>query len=286
MILVDISQTLISNILISVNSYPEINEEVIRYMVLRSIGSYKRKFSEEYGEMIICADSKPSWRKEIFPFYKANRDKTLLTSKVDWKRINECITMMIDELQEYFPYRVVKAAKAEGDDVIAILVYENSLEVINNSNKILIVSADKDFSQLQKFPNVEQYDPVFTKKKIVQNDPHKFLKEHIIKGDKGDGIPNIMSKDDCIVMGVRQSPVFEKKLEGWVGEELENFCTDEMIRNYKRNERLIDLSFIPEEIKNNILLSYNSQKGKSRNKILPYFVKNKLSKLMKDIGDY
>jgi 5'-3' exonuclease len=286
MILADISQTLISNIMISVKSFPEINEDSIRYQVLNSIASYRRKFAEEYGELIICCDTSPSWRKEIFPHYKAMRAKSIAESPLDWKKIQSIIKTIIDELDENFPYRVVRAANAEGDDVIGTIVAENSLEIINNSNKILICSADHDFGQLQKYPNVEQYDPVFNKAKIVQRKPYEFLKEHIIRGDRGDGIPNIKSADNCFVLGIRQGSIFEKNIASWIVDDLENFCNAEMLRNYKRNERLIDLSFTPEHIRKNIIKSYEEQAGKKRHNILPYLVKHKLSKLIKIVGDF
>jgi hypothetical protein len=273
--------------MVSINSYPDIDEEIIRYMVLRSIGSYRRKFLKDYGEMIICCDSKPSWRKGVYPYYKANREKSIKSSPLDWKKIGHCIDVIINEIDEYFPYRVVRYKNCEGDDVIATLVMENSLEVINNSNKILIVSADTDHVQLQKYPNVEQYDPIFTKRKIVEREPYKFLKEHIIRGDTGDGVPNILSSDDCLVMGVRQKSIYATKISGWIEEEdITNFCDATMLRNYKRNEMLIDLSLIPQELKNGILESYKSQAGKSKKNIVPYFMKYKLSKLFREIGDY
>lgn len=286
MILVDISQVILSNLLISVNTFPEINEDNIRYMVLNSIGSYNRKFKSEYGQIVICCDSKPSWRKNLYRYYKANRAKSIKESQLDWNKIFEIMNNILKELDEYFPYRVVKADYAEGDDVIATLVMENSIEIINNNNKILIVSADLDFSQLQKYPNVEQYDPVFKKAKIKQNRPYEFLREHIIRGDAGDGIPNILSNDDTFILGERQKSIFSKKISSWLVDDPRHFCDDNMLRNFKRNEELIDFNFIPSYIKSSILECYKSQAGKDNKKILPYFIKYQLSKLMKNIQDY
>lgn len=288
MILLDLSQTIISNAVVAFNKSNgvELNEDTIRFMVLNSIGSYRRKFVAEYGELIICADSHPSWRKNIFPYYKAARAKSNDESKINWVKLKEILNTITDEIDENFPYRVVRYPEAEGDDVIGVLAIENSLEVINNNNKILICSADHDLVQLQKFPNVEQYDPVFKKSKVVQNRPYEFLKEHIIRGDRGDGIPNILSNDDSFVMNIRQSQIRQTKLDTWLKFEPHDFCDERMLRNYKRNEMLIDLTKTPEDIKEGILKSYEDQKGKSNKNILPYMIKHKLGKLMNNIMDY
>jgi len=252
-------------------------------MALRSIGSYLRKFKKDYGEVIICCDSYPSWRKNIFPYYKANRVRNKL---VDWDKFREITLKIINELDDNFPYRVIKVDNAEGDDIMATLIMENSLEVINNGNKILIVSADKDLSQLQKYPNVEQYDPIFKKAKFKIPNPELFLKEKIIRGDKGDGIPNILSNDDTFISGSRQTPITKSKVSKWIELNPEQILDERSLRNYKRNERLIDFNFIPQSIKDDVIEKYKGQAGKKSNNILPYFIKNRLSKLFEDIDIY
>lgn len=283
MIVVDMSQVMLSNIMMQLGNHTnaDIEEGMVRHMVLNSLRSYKIKFGDEYGEIVIATDSKNYWRKQLFPYYKANRKKKQEASEINWKAIFECLNKIREELKHVFPYRVVDIESAEADDIIGTLC-----KAFGNTNeKILVLSGDKDFIQLQRFNNVKQYDPV-RKKYISHNNPDKFLKEHIIKGDSGDGVPNFLSPDNCLVVGDRQKPITTKKLEIWVNQEPERFCTELMLRNYKRNEQLIDLNMIPEHISTRIMESFNNQKGKKANKLMDYFIANRLKNLMENIGDF
>jgi hypothetical protein len=242
---------------------------------------YKTKFGPEYGEFVIACDNKNYWRKQLFPYYKANRKKSQAASELDWKAIFECLNKIRSELKEHFPYRIIDVESAEADDIIGTLC----IEFGNTNEKILILSGDKDFVQLQRYLNVRQYNPVL-KKFITHNNPEQFLKEHIIKGDAGDGVPNFLSPDNCLVVGERQKPISSKKLEVWVNQEPERFCTELMLRNYKRNEQLIDLTKIPDHISDKILESFAEQEGKKPNKLLDYFIANRLKNLTENIGDF
>lgn len=283
MIVVDMSQVMLSNIMMQLGNHTnaDIEEGMVRHMVLNSLRSYKTKFGDEYGETVIACDNKNYWRKQLFPYYKANRKKKQEASEINWKAIFECLNKIREELKHVFPYRVIDIESAEADDIIGTLC-----KAFGNTNeKILVLSGDKDFIQLQRFNNVKQYDPV-RKKYISHNNPDKFLKEHIIKGDSGDGVPNFLSPDNCLVVGDRQKPITTKKLEIWVNQEPERFCTELMLRNYKRNEQLIDLNMIPEHISTRIMESFNNQKGKKANKLMDYFIANRLKNLMENIGDF
>lgn len=283
MIVVDMSQVMLSNIMMQLGNHTnaDIEEGMVRHMVLNSLRSFKTKFGDEYGEIVIACDNKNYWRKQLFPYYKANRKKKQEASEINWKAIFECLNKIREELKHVFPYRVVDIESAEADDIIGTLC-----KAFGNTNeKILVLSGDKDFIQLQRFNNVKQYDPV-RKKYISHNNPDKFLKEHIIKGDSGDGVPNFLSPDNCLVVGDRQKPITTKKLEIWVNQEPERFCTELMLRNYKRNEQLIDLNMIPEHISTRIMESFNNQKGKKANKLMDYFIANRLKNLMENIGDF
>ena len=264
-----------------------INENMIRHMVLNSIRMYNVKFKDEYGEMIICADDKKYWRRDVFPYYKASRKKAREESPYDWNLIFETLNKVRDEIRENFPYRVIQIDKTEADDVIGTICREYGVELKNQqSERILILSSDKDFMQLQRFANVEQYSPM-AKKFLKTSEPIKFLKEHIIKGDRGDGIPNILSSDDTFIAESRQKPVTEKKLNIWILQKPEDFCDAPMLRNYQRNENLIDLSKVPDEYATKILNAYhnpNSIKGKD--KILNYFIKNRMKQLMEHIQEF
>lgn len=286
MIIVDLSQVMLSNIMMSIKNNNDIHEDVIRHMILNSIRSYNVKFAKEYGDMVLACDAHNLWRKDVFPYYKANRKKSRDASTLDWKKLFEIIDKVRDEIKDNFPYRVIRIDKAEADDVIASLVVANSLEDINNNNKILIVSGDRDFVQLQRFPNVKQYDPV-QKKMVVTSNPRNQLIEKIVRGDVGDGVPNILSADNSLVMGIRQKPVMSSKVNEWLKMKPEEFCLNgDMLRNYKRNELLIDLALVPKDIMDQVLTEYESQSGKRKDKLVNYFMKNKLVQLFDFIQDF
>jgi hypothetical protein len=283
MLVLDLSQVMLSNVMVQLGNHTnaQVEENMLRHMCLNSIRMYKTKYSQEYGELIIACDSKNYWRRQLFPYYKANRKKSRAESELDWKAIFDCLSKIRAELKEFFPYRVIDVESAEADDVIGTLCMGYG----NTNEKILILSGDKDFQQLQKYMNVEQYDPV-RKKKIICNDPERFLLEHVIKGDSGDGIPNILSDDNCLVIGKRQSPITEKKLNILLNLGLEGKFDHPNYRNYMRNRELIDLTSIPESVRTKIMESYNSQANKKSSNLLNYFIANKLKNLTNHIGEF
>jgi 5'-3' exonuclease len=187
------------------------------------------------------------------------------------------------ELKEYFPYRVIDVESAEADDIIATLVSNFGTE-LNTGEKLLILSGDKDFIQLHTYGNVSQYDPT-RKKWINHDDPERFLHEHILKGDAGDGIPNVLSADNVFVVGDRQRPLTAKKLEKIMGTDLEEMDTN-IARNYSRNANLIDLSFTPDFIRDKVMEQYNAQEGRDRSKLLNYFIVNKLKNLTDHLSEF
>lgn len=288
MILIDLNQVMISNLMMQINSNASnaIDENLIRHMVLNSIRMYNTKFKDEYGEIVICSDDKKYWRRDFFPYYKAGRKKDREASPFDWNLIFETLNKVRDEIKENLPYRVIQVDKTEADDIIGTLCHKYGTQLNNaTTEKILILSSDKDFMQLQKFANVEQFSPM-AKKFLRTNDAGKFLKEHILKGDRSDGIPNFLSSDDTFVAESRQKPVTEKKLNSWLEQEPEVFCDETMLRNYKRNEMLIDLSKIPQDIQAKILEHYDSANQNGRDKIFNYFIKYRLKMLMEHIQEF
>jgi hypothetical protein len=288
MILIDLNQVMISNLMMQLNSNASnpIDENLIRHMVLNSIRMYNVKFKDTYGDIVICCDDKKYWRRDFFPYYKAGRKKDRDASPFDWNLIFETLNKVRDEIKEHFPYKVIQVDKTEADDVIATLTQKFGVQLKNSTTeKILILSSDKDFMQLQKFANVEQFSPM-GKKFLKCGDPDKFLKEHIFKGDRSDGIPNFLSCDDTFVTEARQKPVTEKKLNKWLEEEPESFCDEVMLRNYKRNELLIDLSKIPTEYQEKILDAYENTPKRGREKLLNYFIQNRMKQLMEHIQEF
>jgi hypothetical protein len=286
MIILDFSQVSISNLMMHLNHSPEVEEDLVRHMILNSIRMYKQKFSKDYGELVIACDDKNYWRKDIFPYYKAHRKEDRKQSDLDWNKIFEVLNKIRDEIKEHFPYRVIQVDRAEADDIIGVLARQHGVYLNNDeTEKILILSGDKDFAQLQKYVNVEQFSPVL-KKWIRIPDARRFLREHIMRGDRGDGIPNFLSDDSTIISKQRQKPLASKKMEQWVDLEPEKFCDDFMLRNYRRNEQLVDLDMVPENIADAILEQYKSYEVPKRGGLLNYFIKNKLKNLMDSIGDF
>ena len=191
---------------------------------------------------------------------------------MDWSALFETIARITDELKIYFPYKVVQIPHAEGDDVIAVLAKQAK-------EPCLIVSSDKDFNQLYKYKTVRQFSPM-RQKMFSGIDPERYLKEHIIRGDKGDGIPNILSPDNCIVEGERQKPITKKKVEEWMKQ-------DRWPGIYwKRNRELIDFDYIPSSLAQAIEKNYKLQTPPNRSGLLNYFVKHRLKMLIEHIGDF
>ena len=283
MILLDFSNIIVGSIMVAhkVPDEERFGEDFIRHLVLNSIRSYRNKYKNKYGEIVICTDFHSSWRKEVFPFYKAHRkverDKQKAEKGMDWSALFETINKIIIEIDTFFPYKVIRVEHAEGDDVIAVLSR-------TFKEKSLIVSSDKDFSQLYKYKWIRQFSPM--KQKMLNNiDPIVYLKEHIIRGDKGDGIPNILSDDDCIVSGVRQKSISKKKIVNWLDQDPHDF-NDEMKRGWIRNKILIDFDLIPRKITTAILEQYNEEKKYQQGQLINYFIKNRLKYLMENMGDF
>lgn len=284
MIIVDLNQVMISNLMKTLGNHAsgtQIDEDLLRHFILNSIRSYNTKFRSKYGEMIIACDDKNYWRRQLFPYYKANRKRDRDASDLDWNAIFTSLNKIRDELKEFFPYRVIQINSAEADDIIGTLC----MRFGNTHDKILIISGDKDFRQLQTYNNVEQYDPV-RKAWIKENNPSAYLKEHIIRGDMGDGVPNFLSSDDSLVLKIRQKPISQKKLDQWVYMNPDEFCDETMLRNWKRNEQMVDLTKIPDEIQNSIIESYETQVGKGREKLFNYFIQHRLKNLMSDLSQF
>jgi hypothetical protein len=284
MILLDFNQVCIANLMAQLGNHTNVDIDVnlLRHMVLNTIRSVKQKFGHEFGEIVICCDDKKVWRKDVFKYYKANRKQARSESELDWNAIFSALNTIKAELKEFFPYRVIQVEGAEADDVIGAITIANG-NMLNTGNKILILSGDKDFGQLQIFGNVRQYDPV-RKKDIKHADPAKFTRDLILKGDVGDGIPNILSPDDCLVNKVRQKPLRIEKYAHIKNPRVE--LKDEQLRNWIRNEQLIDLTFIPEHIQNKIHEEFEKESGKGRAKLFNYFVSNKLKLLIESINEF
>jgi hypothetical protein len=280
MIIFDFNQIAIANLMEQIGSSKiPVDENLVRHMVLNTIRANVRKF-REYGEVVIACDNKRYWRRDVFPYYKAHRKKAREESGHDWTKIFECLNKVRDELKTSSPYRVIDVDGAEADDVIGVLTKRFA-----PTQKIMILSSDKDFVQLQSNSNVSQYSPTL-KKAIKTENASLQLKNLILDGDKGDGVPNILSEDNCIVDGIRQKALTKKRLEELLMMDVAVEGTDSLKRNWARNKKLIDLSEIPKDIVDGIISRYEEIKPATRQQFMNYMIANRLKNLLEVIDEF
>ena len=274
--LVDFSQIVIGSYMMAAK-FSDADIDTVRPAVLNALRIYRTKFVGEYGELILCCDDRKTWRKDIFPNYKASRKKTRAATSIDWEHLYVCLNQLKEELTEWFPYKLIQVEKAEADDIIAVLV-----GLANE--RTLILSSDKDFVQLHTF-NVRQYSPM--QKKFVEGDAKWSLHEKVIKGDVGDGVPNIMSDDNVFVdEGRRQKPITKKKVDAWYELDPDMYCSSEMLRNFNRNKQLVDLSEVPESIRINITKRFETTTVGDRKRLLTYFINHRLKNLTESLSEF
>ena len=286
MIIIDMNQIALANLMmnLNMNKSKEVDENMVRHMILNSIRMYRQEYKQEYGEPVLTWDSKHSWRRDYFPQYKASRRKGREKSTLDWDKIFTVLNNVKQEIKENLPYKNLEIYGAEAEDIIGVLIKDPKKWF---TEKRMIISGDKDFIQLQKYPFVQQWSPI-TKKAVNGYDPNVYIQEHILKGDTSDGIPNVLSPDNTFTEGLRQRPLSRKKIESWVGADDEYIPTwsDEVKRNYQRNSMLIDLTNTPEDIEDKILKEYKDAPSGNRSKLLNYFMKYKLRELTENIGEF
>ena len=285
MIIVDYSGIAIASIF-SQDRPEEIQEGLIRHMILNSLRRYNVKFRKEYGEMVIACDS-TSWRKEAYPQYKAKRKSNRDESPLDWGHFFTLINGVRDEIKENMHYPVIQADRAEADDIIATLV--KSTQEFGQSEPVMIVSSDKDFFQLHRYSNVKQFSPM--KRDFAKVDDAAFYKfDHVCRGDSSDGVPNVLSVDDTFTEGIRQRPMYAKKIQQWYtakdDSQLMDMMGQETYRNYCRNKSVIDLDYIPEDIVQDINDKYNSQTNKNKGKVLTYLIEKRCNMLIDSVADF
>lgn len=283
MILIDLNQIMYTNIMAQASSKKNIyDENLVRHIVFNAIRFFNREHSQKYGKLILCSDSRNYWRKQVFPYYKAGRKKVRDASEINWEVLFPIMSKIKEELKEHSPYRFIEVDGAEADDIIGVLVPR-----IVNHEDVLIISRDRDFIQLQRYNGnfkVRQLDPV-SKAFLHSEDPLLDLKIKIIKGDAGDGIPNILSPSDCFITETRQKRMTEGKLESFLKSRKEDM--EELHRiGFCRNEILIDLSFTPKEIKEQIINNLEEDVPGNKQKLLNYFLKNKLMALIECIEEF
>lgn len=298
MILIDYSQVSLAAILTFQRELKGNEAEVknlIRHVTLSTIKSYKKKYGKEYGQVVIACDGRKYWRKEVFEHYKANRKKSRDASDLDWKLIFDTLTEMREDLAKYFPYKVVHVERAEADDVIGVLtkyVQENELiqeGLVEEAQKVLILSSDKDFKQLQLLEgDVKQWSPM-VKKFITasKTEIKEWMNEHIAKGDSGDGVPNVLSADDVFIVGDRQKPVSAKRLEEFKALGREACRNDDERTRWDRNVRMVDFAHIPKDVSEEIVTAYlNTKPNTDRMAIMNYLMEHRCRLLLDELEDF
>ncbi len=297
MIMVDYSQCALAAILSFQRELKGDEAEVknlIRHVTLSTLKSYKKKYGAEYGEMVICCDGRKYWRKEFFEHYKGSRKKNRDASSLDWKLIFDTLSEMREDLAKYFPYKVLHVEAAEADDIIAVMAkwLQSNRQciqgLVEEPQKILILSSDKDFKQLQLYPQVRQWSPMQKKYITATTQEIKdFMVEHIVKGDTGDGVPNILSQDNIFMIAERQKTVSSKRLSEFIEKGFAACRDDTERRNWHRNSTLVDFQHIPETVTNNIVDAYlNSSPQGDKMSIMQYLIDNRCRLLLDDIEDF
>lgn len=297
-ILIDYSQVCMANVyafqkdLKKTSTDREGSVNIIRHAVLTGLKYYRHKFAN-YGDMVIACDGRNYWRKDAFPYYKANRSKNREKSDLDWKLIFDTISAIREDLIQHFPYKVIHFDHTEADDIIAAVCKRSQTHgmidhgMFEDKQPIVIVSSDGDFKQLHKFDNVKQWSPI-QKKAVTCSDPKPELLEKIATGDTGDGVPNVLSDDAVLITeGVRQNKMMAKRLEQFKTLGREACQNDTERRNWDRNNALINLDLIPTSVYDTIIDSYENQKPKGdKMTIYGYLVKNRMRLLLDDIESF
>jgi 5'-3' exonuclease len=282
MILIDYSGISIAPIVMGQAKFND--DQLLRHMILNTIRMYRQKF-KEYGEIVIVADGGGNWRKEVYPEYKFKRKGNREESKIDWDEAFRIINMVLQEIKDNMPYKVIHQWGCEADDSIAEIV--KWTQEFGNHEKVMIVSADKDFKQLQKFDNVSQYSPI-TKKLIKVDNPRLELQEHILTGDAGDGVPNVLSDDKVFAEGRRQNILSAKKKEALLNDP--ESLGEEVYRNYLRNKKMIDItesSAMPDHIRKEIINNFETQnKSDYKKQVLNYFIKHQCRNLIEVLDEF
>lgn len=286
-ILIDFSGTIHAAVHVDIRNHQNTSKEFLRHIIINQIKSIRKKFFNKYGEPIICMDSRCGyWRKDVFPYYKAKRKEAREASSIDWNLVFSFINEISNEIEENLPYKVIRVNKAEADDIIGTLAYNqpwNDNSLFGDDENCLIVSNDHDFKQLHGINGVTQYFPHSQKIERILY-PNIYLIEHILKGDPGDGIPNVKSpKDIFLKTGTRQKSVTQKYIKDFINTGNVPECDKE---RFLENQQLIDLQNTPEELKIKIIQAYKDAKCGNRSKLFPYFVRTGLNMHLENISDF
>lgn len=278
--LIDLNQVMLSGLITQITPNQKLEKNLIKHIVINTLRSNIKLFKNEYGKAVLCSDSRNYWRKKVFPHYKSHRKTARERSALDWDLIFKSTNELKEDFKAFFPYKFIEVDGAEADDIIAVLV-----EKYHIHEKIIIISSDKDFLQLQKFENVTQYNPI-TKKYMVSDNPKLDLQEKILRGDSGDGIPNILSSDETFVNKQRQSPIYKKQITHWIKSSLKEVLTESQYKNYQRNNTLINFENIPKELVTKIIEEFDNTSTNPKQRLFEYFIEKDMVLLLDCLQDF
>lgn len=162
-----------------------------KYDYIRTIESLAKSYKA--GTIIVCADGGSSYRKDIFPEYKANRkerfaDQTEQEAKefeMFMAEFQDTLTL-IKEKYPVFHFRGVEA-----DDIAAYITQSIDYD------ECWLISSDKDWDLLIS-DKVSRFSTVTRKETTVHNwDEHydfeveDYITFKCLTGDKGDNVPGV-----------------------------------------------------------------------------------------------
>lgn len=265
----------------------------IRSSVISSIKYYKNRFKGEYGsEIVVATDGNHYWRKEKYPFYKATRAKQRsYQPDVPWAEISDAIDVLTEEIRDNMPWKTIFHDRAEADDIMGILtedvanrrVIEEGL--YETTEKVLIISNDKDIAQVLKHPNVRQFSPYTKSMFKMEYSPKEHLRRLILGGDPGDSIPNIFSPSNSFIDGIRQKPCTEKKMAPFLeADSMLSVAMDDVTRQrLLENAELISFNGIPKKLRAEVVDLYNNYSPKTKMDAYRYLSKHRCNMLLDDI---
>ena len=253
------------------------------HLTLASVNQVVRKYGIDH--VVFCLEGR-SWRKDIYPQYKAHRrvaEASLTEAEQEENKMFwETYELFTTFLREKTNVSVLRNERAEADDIIARFVH------LHPNDTHYIISSDTDYVQLIN-ENVHQYNGVNnqlitldgyhdekgrlivdkkTKEPKLLGDPQFVLFEKIMRGDAGDNVfsayPGVRTKGSKNKVGLIEAYADRTKqgfnwnnmmLQRWVDPD----GVEHRVReDYERNRLLIDLTAQPDEIKDKVDASITS----------------------------
>lgn len=289
--LIDFSQIVLSTIMATYKPTDLLTKELIRVIVLNTIRSNVKKHKTTHPRVVLCVDNGHGgyWRKKKAWYYKYKRSTQRDESGWDFDTIFSAMSMIKEEIVKHTPYYVLDIDGLEADDHIGVL----TKYCVEKNISVLITSSDGDFTQLHTSKLVKQWSPIQKKWiKPKHGSPEMDIMFKCIKGDKKDGIAPLKTANDHYTHGDgrRAPPIRAEELRTLMTsskDELKRLLTDEQWGRYIENRELLDFEFIPDELRDNIIATYESYTPAPRSKLMMYFASHKdLNHLVEKMNEF